>query len=146
MVGWWVRVVVASSTVAAGTFVAGCASDRPAVVETKVADARVSRVTRPGPPLGLQIVSDEGSCVASWRAPVDDGGTPVTGYVVTTESKTRGVDGIDGAHPDLGTAATARQAPGPPVSIDRTPGVLQTVRVFAHSAAGDGPTGDAATC
>jgi hypothetical protein len=138
----WVRVAAVVVTAAAGSILVGCSDGDPATVDAQVADARVSRAAPPGATRGLQIAMVNGTCVASWRPPTDDGGSPVTGYVVTIESR---AETVVGSGPDIGTAAVARRTRGSPASI--VPMALpQTIRVQAPNAAGEGPVGEPAIC
>jgi hypothetical protein len=44
----------------------------------------------PGPPTSVVAVTSNGSAVVTWTAPVPNGGTPVTGYTVTSVPATTG--------------------------------------------------------
>ena len=142
MMGSMIRGVAVGAALVATAWLSACSGSGRASVDARVADARVSRAVPPGAPLGLEIALVDGTCVASWRPPVDDGGAPVTGYIVTTEIET---PTATEPGPDIGTAATARRTPAPPASIVRM-ALPQSIRIAARNLAGDGPEGEPATC
>ncbi len=45
----------------------------------------VTLVTVPGPPSGVSAISGDRQAVVSWTAPTSDGGSPITGYTVTSD-------------------------------------------------------------
>jgi hypothetical protein len=48
------------------------------------ASGPVTPVTVPGPPVGVVATAGDASATVSWSAPASDGGSPVTGYEITT--------------------------------------------------------------
>ncbi|MDT7713990.1 MAG: hypothetical protein QOG46_2953, partial [Pseudonocardiales bacterium] len=77
-----------SSHVPAGGTVAADSSGVPSIV-IETADA-------PGAPSGASAVRGPGKATVSFPAPSSDGGSPVTGYVVTAHDKTNPGDATDG--------------------------------------------------
>ncbi len=51
------------------------------------AAARAPRVKKPGAPTGVVALPIEGGATVSWDAPLSDGGSAITGYVVLVASK-----------------------------------------------------------
>ena len=91
----------------------------------------------PDAPLRLRVSPGEsGELVASWRAPYDDGGSPITEYRVQWKSGSRNYDD---------SASSPRQAViADPTRLTYTIGGLRsgteyTVRVIATNSVGDGP-------
>uniref|UniRef100_A0AC35TXM9 Ig-like domain-containing protein n=1 Tax=Rhabditophanes sp. KR3021 TaxID=114890 RepID=A0AC35TXM9_9BILA len=59
---------------------------------TDTVDIKVTVVDRPGEPRGPIDVSDvnENGCVLGWKAPADDGGAPITHYIVEKQDANTG--------------------------------------------------------
>ncbi len=90
--------------------------------------AAVTPRTVPGAPTGVAATDADASSVVSWTAPAQDGGSPVTGYLVT-------------AVPSDGSAPVTCSS-GPAASCTLTPltnGLSYAVSVQAANAAGRGP-------
>ena len=49
------------------------------------ASAKTTKPKKPGAPTGLTALGVEGGATFSWTAPACDGGSPITGYVVTVQ-------------------------------------------------------------
>jgi titin len=90
----------------------------------------------PGAVTGVAVVPGSGQVAVSWKAPLDNGGSPVKGYTATAFSAATGMD-------DVGSCVT------PPVSGSATPvtrctitglanGVSVFVSVTARTLAGEG--------
>lgn len=70
------------------------------------AGAMTTKPKKPGPPSGLTALGVEGGAMFSWTAPVSDGGSPITGYIVavrgggcsTTGATTCTVTGLVDGH------------------------------------------------
>jgi hypothetical protein len=70
------------------------------------AGAKTTKPKKPGPPSGLTALGVEGGATFSWTAPVSDGGSPITGYIVavrgggcsTTGATTCTVTGLIDGH------------------------------------------------
>jgi len=94
--------------------------------------AAATPFTVPGAPTGVQVSAGDGQVVVSWTAPAVDGGSPVTGYVVT---------------PYIGGAAQPAQASSGPgltfTATGLTNGVVYTVKVAAVNLAGTGASSTA---
>lgn len=90
--------------------------------------------TVPGAPTGVTAQSTKDQVAVSWLAPVDNGGSPITSYVVSAKG------------PDGKAAGNTATVGSPPLSATLTgllPGTTYTVAVIARSAAGDSPAGTA---
>ena len=83
------------------------------------------RANRPGAPTGVTAISGNQQLVLSWTAPVSDGGSPITGYVVA------------GSYGDV-AAACGTTATSCTVSSLKN-GHVYRVRVLADNANGKGP-------
>jgi hypothetical protein len=81
--------------------------------------------TLPGAPVGVTAVAGDASAVVSWEAPADDGGTPITQYLVTSSP------GVVAT----GTSGSARSI----AVLGLTNGVAYTFTVTARNAVGSGP-------
>ncbi len=79
----------------------------------------------PGAPTGLEAVPGEGQVTATWSPPVDNGGSTLTGYVVTTSPGGVGLT--------VGPSSTSLLITG------LTDGVSYTVTVAATNSIGTGP-------
>ncbi len=107
-------------------------------------------VSGPTMPLGLVVAKDEdaGTATLSWTAPAYDGGSPVTGYQVTTDggapvvlpatARSYTVSGLSlGQDVTMAVAAVNAIAAGPEASISFTmadvPGAAESVAVDAQS-------------
>ncbi len=78
--------------------------------------------TVPDPPTDLEVVAGSGEATVSWLAPTDDGGSPITGYVIT-------------ASPDGVTVTVDSDASGATLT-GLTNGIAYTFSVVALNAAG----------
>ena len=98
------------------------------------ADAQGTRVRRPGPPTSLATMALDGAVKVTWSAPSSDGGSPVTGYVVTGTSRgfvqkacvttvptTCYVNGLDGVRYFIRVSAVNAVGPGMPAKIHASP-------------------------
>lgn len=110
--------------VAAGTFSEICGNVNCSAT-TPVSGVAVfeSPVSTPGPPRDVSAVVGVGSATVSWSPPVDDGGSPITGYTVTAGP---------GGNTCSTTGATTCTVTG------LTPGVGYTFTVVATNAQGSG--------
>jgi hypothetical protein len=94
--------------------------------------APITPATVPGAPTGVAGTAGDGQIALLWTAPADDGGSPVTGYLV--ESST---DGTAWSYPiATGSAATAFTVAG------LADGTAYVLRVAAVNAAGPGAFSD----
>jgi hypothetical protein len=93
-----------------------------------VPSAAVTPRTRPEAPLNVVAVADGDRAQLRWAPPPDDGGSPVTGYLVTPYRN--GVAQIPQPVPSTATL---------PVAFAVTPGATTTFSVAAVNAAGVGP-------
>jgi len=84
----------------------------------------VSPFGPPGAPTGVTAQRGPGSALVSWQAPLDDNGSPITGYTITTSPPT--------------TTTHATAAPTSATVSGLTNGVSYTFTVFAENAAGAG--------
>ena len=91
------------------------------VVANVPADA--SGIRKPGAPTAVVATPGIASAAVSWTAPASDGGSPITGYVVTA---------LHGGQTCTTTGATACTVTG------LTGGRLYTIRVRASNAKGEG--------
>jgi large repetitive protein len=91
---------------------------------------RATPLAVPGSPTGLVVAPAAGGVSASWTAPADTGGTPLTGYMV--EYRAAGAP-VWQVWPTTGLA-TGTTITGLPNGAD------YDVRVSARNAVGDGPT------
>lgn len=89
----------------------------------------LTRHTAPGAPSGLTATTRDSQVTVSWAAPAEDGGTPVTGYTVTTRQGTTTV----GTPVKVGASVLEATVTG------LTNGTTYTVAVTADNAAGTGP-------
>ncbi|HEX8004658.1 MAG TPA: fibronectin type III domain-containing protein [Mycobacteriales bacterium] len=96
---------------------------------TSAPSGAVTPRTVPGAPTAVSAVRGDQSATVSWTAPVSDGGSPVTGYVVTST-------------PGGKTASAAANATSAVVS-GLTNGTSYTFTVVATNAAGNGAASDA---
>ncbi len=135
----WFRVAAVVSLVLVAS---ACSSDGTRTAASEVADARVSRVSRPGPPAATRVETTDATCVVSWQPPVRDGGAPITRYVVTSESQ----PGTGDPSVEIGTSETASQTSSTTMTFARTVGAPQDIRVVARNSAGDGPATDPVSC
>jgi titin len=89
----------------------------------------IALFTAPGAPTSVQAVTDTTSVTVSWYAPTSNGGSPITGYVITAST---------GNTAETVTAS----APGWALSTTLTqlvPGKTYTITVRAVNAIGPGP-------
>jgi len=82
----------------------------------------VTPATVPDPPTDLDVVAESEAATVSWLAPIWDGGSPITGYVVTASS-----DGITATVEGDATSVTV---------TGLTNGITYTFTVHALNAAG----------
>ena len=82
--------------------------------------------TAPGKPTGVTATAGNGSALVAWTAPVDNGGSPITGYTVTSSGDAK----------TCTTSATSCTVSG------LTSGQPYTFTVTATNAAGTGPASD----
>lgn len=52
-----------------------------------------TRLRKPGPPTGLSLTNQGNGVLATWSAPTSDGGSPITGYVVSETAHRRSGSG-----------------------------------------------------
>lgn len=93
-----------------------------------VPSAAVTPAAPPGAPTGLSGTSGNGQVSLTWTAPAGDGGSPVTGYVVTPS-----IGGVTQTPITLASTATTDTVTG------LTNGTTYTFTVAATNAAGTGP-------
>ena len=87
------------------------------------ASAKSTKPKKPGAPTGLTAFGVEGGATFSWSAPASDGGSPITGYVVTVQK--------EGCSTTGATTCTVTSL---------TDGHAYTARVRAVNAIGQGKT------
>ena len=87
----------------------------------------MSETTVPGPPTNVSVTPLDQGLGVGWRQPLDDGGSPVTGFILTVDD---GTSAIDIRH--------SRNTSGTGVG-DLTNGQQYTITVQAQNRNGDGP-------
>jgi hypothetical protein len=93
--------------------------------------ASVTPAALPGTPRSVTVTATEGSATVSWRAPTNDGGSPITGYVITAYTG--------------GTAVKSVTVPATPTTATisgLTNGTAYRFTVAAVTAAGTGAATD----
>jgi len=98
-------------------------SSRPAAVR----GTPMAATTTPGPPTNVRVDEGDRQLTVNWLAPIDDGGSPVTAYVV------RHSNGRDEATITVGSNSRSYRIVG--LSND----VRYTIWVHARNRSGDGP-------
>ena len=94
-----------------------------------------ARAEAPGAPTAVAVAPGDGELTVSWVPPLEDGGKPVTGYVVQWKA--------DGEDYDATREALAESSPHTVDGLQN--GTAYTARVVAVNAAGRGePSGEAA--
>lgn len=127
---WTVSVVVRTSV---GNSPAATTTVTPTAASPAPVSPRQPTATVPGAPVLVSATSANGAAVASWSAPVDNGGADLTAYLVAALGPAGTVSVSVG--PDTLTATVAPLANGTAYSI----------RVTAYNAAGAGTVSNALT-
>jgi hypothetical protein len=134
-----ITVVSPSSITATASVDSGTAKGGKAVVVTNPTDSGVGTCTNclyvatpPNPPTNVTATSTASSVTASWTAPADNGGAPITAYVVSAKNS---------AGKPVGTPATVSGTATKGTVTGLTSGVKYSIYVIARNVAGDSTPG-----
>ena len=101
----------------------GVGDGPPSDPSNEVTPSAPQEPTAPGMPMNVSALAGDASAWVSWTIPIDDGGSPITGYTVTSSP--------GGREASVGAAETSATVSG------LTNGVTYTFTVVATNAVGD---------
>jgi hypothetical protein len=134
-----ITVVSPSSITATASVNSGTAKGGKDVVVTNPTDSGAGTcasclyvATPPNPPTNVTATSTASSVTASWTAPADNGGAPITAYVVSAKNS---------AGKPVGTPATVSGTATKGTVTGLTSGVKYSIYVIARNVAGDSTPG-----